>query len=349
MQSSFDKGKVMNQKISSGRMEERTPLHTVVPLKAPFTVAISPCELCNFKCVYCNWGTPVGIPGATVLPWEDFVNIAGQVNDLYEMTHLKCKNIRLSGNGEPLINPRIADMVKYINDLDFSERIEITTNASLLTHKLTDALIGGGLTRLIVSIQGLTSERYHEVCKYNIDFDKFLRELKYFHDKAQASEGKCKVHIKTLNIAVTQDEHSKFYELFEHVCDTMNIENVIAACGDVNYESLFPEYKKDYTRYAKPFIIRKCCDTMFYLINILPNGNVNCCGCKWPPHVIGNIFKTPLREIWNSGKHKEDMIVHLSGLREMLNDCRDCQSILQYTMPEDNLDEYMEEILRKIQ
>ena len=136
-----------------------------------------------------------------------------------------------------------------------------------------------------------------------------------------------------------------FYQMFENICDTMNIENVIASYADVDYKSLFPGYETERTRYAVPFVDRKCCDTMFYLVNILPNGNVSCCGCKWPPHVIGNVFENSLCDIWNQGHHRSDMITHLKGLRETLPDCKDCSSILQYTMPEDNLDDYMEEIL----
>jgi radical SAM protein with 4Fe4S-binding SPASM domain len=337
----------MQEKISSGRVEKREFLHAVVPLKAPFTVAISPSELCNFRCVYCNWGTPVGIPNATKLKWDDFVTIAEQVKELYNRVNLKCKNVRFNGNGEPLLNPKMAEMVKYINDLNFSERIEITTNASLLTHDLSEALISGGLTRLIVSVQGVTSEKYHKICGYKIDYDKFLLELKYFHDFAQSLGGKCKLHIKTIDIAVP-DEREIFYQIFDPICDTMNIDNVMASCADVDYES-FPEFEKERTRYNKPFVERKCCDTLFYLMNILPNGNVNCCGCKWPPHVVGNIFKKNLHEIWNSGQHKEEMIVHLKGLRETLQDCKNCASITQYTMPEDNLDQHLNDILQRMQ
>ena len=338
----------MSGMISSGRASERVPLYSVVPLDAPFTAGISPSELCNFKCVYCNWGTPVGIPGATVMPWDDFVNIAAQLKELYEKANCKCKNLRFNGNGEPLINPRIVEMVKHINNLDFAERIEITTNASLLTHELSDNLISAGLTRLIVSIQGLNSERYQKVCGRGLDFHNFLSEIEYFYHLAQSFGGMCKVHIKTLDIALETVEHPLFHQMFGAMCDTMNIENVMDSCVDVEYQSLFPEFSITRTRYGTEFVDRKCCDTLFYLMNILPNGNVNVCGCKWPPHVIGNLFEKPLTDIWNHGQHKKDMITHLKGNRETIQDCRDCSSILQYTMPEDNLDEHMDEILQRL-
>lgn len=337
----------MNTKITSGRATQRVPLHSVVPLEAPFTVGISPSEVCNFKCVYCAWGTPEGVPGATVLPWDNFVNIAGQVKQLYEKAGVKCKNLRLHRNGEPLINPRIANMVAHIRDLGFAERIEITTNASLLTPQLSDALLDAGLTRLLVSTQGLSSERYQEVCGCNIDFEQLMANIKYFYDASRNSSQQCKLHVKTLNLALSSEEHSRFYETFGHICDTMNIDNVMDTDGTVDYNQ-FHEYSKETTRYGTSFIHRSCCDTLFFVLNILPNGEADCCGCKFPPHVIGNVFIKPLIEIWNRGQHKADMITHLHRQRHTLQKCANCSSLLQYSAPEDNLDGYEEVILQRL-
>ena len=334
--------------LSSGRVENRVPLHSVVPLNAPFTIGLSPSELCNFKCSYCNWGTNVGIPKATIMPWEDFVNIAEQIKKLYDKAKVKCKNFRFNGNGEPLLNSRLAEMVKYIKNLNFTERIEITSNASLLTHELSKNLINGGLTRLVVSLQGLNGEQYYKICGKKIDFDNFLEELKYFYTTAKASNTGCDVHIKILDVALKPEEHQTFYDMFKNSCDTMGIENVMDAYDEVNYEELFPQYNRERTRYAKEFVERKCCDTLFFLATILPDGDVNVCGCKWPPRVIGNVFEKQLTEIWNTGQHKEDMITHLKGLRGTLSDCKDCLSMVQYVMPEDNLDDHVNEILQRL-
>jgi len=337
----------MSAKISTGRATERVVLHSVLPLKAPFTVGISPSDLCNFKCVYCSWGTPEGIPGATILFWDDFVNIAEQVNHLYEKAGVKCKSIRFVGNGEPLINPKIADMVQYIHDLGFAERIEITTNASLLTPKLSDALLNAGLTRLTVSIQGLSSERYQAVCGRNIDFEQLVGNIKYFYDASRNSPQQCKMHIKTINVALDPEEYPCFYKTFDHICDTMNIDNAISVSDTVDYDQLH-EYSQEKNRYGTQFVQRSCCDTLFFLLNISPNGEANCCGCLFSPRVIGNLFTTPLSEIWNHGQHKADMITHLKGQRQTLAKCANCVSLSHYSEPEDNLDGYEEVILKRL-
>jgi MoaA/NifB/PqqE/SkfB family radical SAM enzyme len=333
----------MTVTIDSGRVKERVALHTVVPLAAPFTVGIAPSDLCNFKCCYCNQATDYGIKGGRILPWNDFVEIMAQIESLYK-DRGQCKLIRLIGNGEPLLNKKLPDMIKYIADKNITERIEVTTNASLLTPDMSRALVDAGLTRLLISIQGLTSEKYLEICKYRIDFDELTRNITYFYDNRKS----CKLHIKTLNISLVDGEEDAFYRIFGRICDTINIENVIDACRDVDYGSFVPQDSKNLTRYGFASVAKKCCDVMFYLLNIHSHGYVDACGCKYPPLFIGNVFKKPLTEIWNKGKHKGVMAAHLKGLRDRIPFCRDCMSIIQYNVPEDNLDEHLAEVLERV-
>ena len=75
----------------------------------------------------------------------------------------KIKVLRFVGIGEPLLHPRIADMVDYASGLP--EKIEMITNGSLLTLGMITDLLHCGLNRMVVSIQGTSSRRYKEVCK----------------------------------------------------------------------------------------------------------------------------------------------------------------------------------------
>ena len=40
----------MNEKIGSGRDENRVPLYKVVPMKIPFSISIGTSDFCNFRC-----------------------------------------------------------------------------------------------------------------------------------------------------------------------------------------------------------------------------------------------------------------------------------------------------------
>ncbi|MDR1123485.1 MAG: SPASM domain-containing protein [Elusimicrobiota bacterium] len=87
---------------------------------------------------------------------------------------------------------------------------------------------------------------------------------------------------------------------------------------------------------------------MFYMVSILANGNAHCCGCTYPMPIIGNCFETPLKDLWNKAEHLRLMKAHCSDMRESIPECARCFSVYQHNLSEDNIDEYMEEILKRL-
>ena len=339
----------MERKKNIGRDVNRIPLYTVVPRSVPFSLGIAASDICNFKCNYCNQSTPQGIKNARIIPWEDFLILAEQIKDLSDFgkEHGEdIKNIRFIGNGEPLINKRLPDMIAYLKQLGVSKRFEVTTNASLLTHEMSDRLIESGITRLLISIQGVNSERYKDICRYNMDMDKLIENIAYFYK----NKNKAEVYIKTVDISLKSDEETKlFYEMFEPICNEINVEKIMNACADVDYSKITDNDLSKTMRYGQEFKKKICCDTLFMYMNIHSNFNVDCCGCIYPPLFIGNAYKLPLKEIWNGEKHREVMKLHLQGKKDSINMCKNCSSINSYNgFIEDNLDEHLKDVLERV-
>ena len=121
---------------------ERIKLAEQVPLETPFTVFVFPTTFCNFKCKYCGHSmtdeemkekynfTPQN------MSLETYINIIEQLKAFPN----KLKVLSLTGQGEPLINKNIAEMIKIAKDADVAERIEIISNASLLTPNMSKKL-----------------------------------------------------------------------------------------------------------------------------------------------------------------------------------------------------------------
>ncbi|MCZ9957418.1 hypothetical protein [Brachyspira hyodysenteriae] len=57
----------------------------------------------------------------------------------------KVKVIRLYKDGEPLLNKHFAEMVEYAKKSDKVNRVDTTTNASLLNKDLSLQIINAGL------------------------------------------------------------------------------------------------------------------------------------------------------------------------------------------------------------
>lgn len=331
-----------------GRDTNRTMLWKVVPRTVPFAIGLTPSDFCNFRCVYCNQSTEAGIKDAKTTTWGEFMEQVHQIEELLEKGTDDLKVITIHGNGEPLIHPQIADMVRECAKRRLAPRIEITTNGSLLTHELSDALIEAGLTKLLVSVQGTTPEKYREICGYQInDFEDYVEQIDYFHKKS----GSCRVYVKTLNIALEGDEDRKrFLDLFSPVCDEIYVENVMRACDDVKYDEMaWGGVIDKTTRFGTKLTKMECCNTLFMYLNIHSNGDADCCGCKYPPLYIGNIYKTPMKNLWNGDVHRKFMKMHLQGQRDHISCCRHCEIEHYSGFVEDILDGHRKEILERVE
>ena len=157
----------------------RTRLEEVVPRRAPFVIYLDPCGACNFKCNFC----PCNISGEraaerhAVMSWELFEKIAADL-DAFEG---QLSVINLYGFGEPLLNPRIADMVRVVKENHCCREVRITTNASLLTEEKSWALIEAGVDLVRVSVEAISTEGYQELCGVKIDFSEIVRNIETFY------------------------------------------------------------------------------------------------------------------------------------------------------------------------
>ena len=336
----------MNEKkIGSGRDENRVPLYKVVPLKVPFSIGIGTSDFCNFRCNYCAQSTSKGI-GITpqILSWDKFVNIISQIEEMLEKNGVdRIKNFQICGIGEPLICKEVPQMISYVKKRGISDRIELTTNASLLTHELSKDLIAAGLTRLLISVQGVNKEAYKQICGYDIDFERFVEEIGYFYQNKKT----CSVYIKIADVALQDGQDELFYDIFSPIADMVNIEQIMDGFTNVDYTGMIEKNRKK-TRYGYDWKERICCDSLFMRMNIASNGDVNACGCQWPGLPIGNINKKTLDQIWNGEVHKKYMQLHSSGNRNMIVKCRNCESISYAGHPMDDLDEHLDEILERV-
>ena len=167
-------------------MKELTPITTrtklieKLPLDTPFGIHICPSTYCNFKCVYCKHGSKQEDLGfeKKLMQMECYEKIINQIKDF----PAKLKLLNFAWLGEPLLNPHIAQMVELAKKADIAERVEIVSNASMLTKELARNLVNAGLDRIRISIQALDESGYEMMSNYNIDYARFVDNIKYMHE-----------------------------------------------------------------------------------------------------------------------------------------------------------------------
>ncbi|WPX07801.1 radical SAM protein [Caldicellulosiruptor danielii] len=313
-------------------------------MKTPFSLYVFPTTFCNFKCIYCAHSLGLSKMKekynfeAQNMSMETFMLVIEQARRFPE----KLKLLSLTGQGEPLLNSNIAKMVEYAKKYNIAERVEIITNASLLDYEMAKQLIEAGLDVIRISIQGLSSDKYKEICRSDIKFEDIIDKISYFYK----NKNNCKVFVKVIDVALQEGEDEKFYSIFSDISDRMFIEKCKPVYNGVEY----PEdvYRK-IDRYGREHQGRKVCPLPFYMLAIYPNGDVVPCDSIYKPINLGNVHSDSLISMWNSDKLKEFWLLQLRKLRFKNDKCRVCYAPDDVAHPEDDLDQDCEELIKKLE
>jgi cyclic pyranopterin phosphate synthase len=116
---------------------------------------ISVTDRCNFRCRYCMPAEVFG-PGYAFMLREDFLTFEEIASLTRVLVPLGVEKVRLTG-GEPLLRPRLEDLVAVLATIKGVKDIAITTNGVLLAHH-AEALALAGLNRVTVSLDALDPE-----------------------------------------------------------------------------------------------------------------------------------------------------------------------------------------------
>jgi MoaA/NifB/PqqE/SkfB family radical SAM enzyme len=139
----------------------------------------------------------------------------------------KYKVIHFGGLGEPLLHPRLPEMIERAHEV--TNRIELFSNASLLTPALSDSIINAGLTRIKIAIQGIDALKYRKNCSVQIDFNKFVENIKYFYDRSRGEDSipRTIVYIKIMEEQLEdENDRKEFYRIFGDICDEIYVEHL---------------------------------------------------------------------------------------------------------------------------
>ncbi|MDR2386070.1 MAG: radical SAM protein [Deltaproteobacteria bacterium] len=323
---------------------DRLELRKVIPLVTPYVIYIDPCDQCNFQCKFCPTGDRElmkKIPGRQHGPmeFEKFKKLIKAVNEFEE----KVKVIRLYKDGEPLLNPRLADMISFAKEANCCEKIDTTTNASLLSPALSRSLIEAGLDRINISVEGINAAQYQDFSGIKLDYDKFVKNIAYFYEHRQG----CEMNIKINGDILTEEQTKHFFKTFGDITDGIFIEHAIDYWPTFKQEKV--EINQDIGILGHQAKEVKVCPYVFYEMAINSDGSYSMCRFDWKRVLIlgrdMGIYASP-KKIWNSIILWSFQQRFLRLERDSFFYCANCGEMKQ-GLTED-LDEFAEELLEKM-
>lgn len=325
----------------------RKRLADIIPLSHPFTVYIEQTRYCNFKCFYC-------IHSTRDMEGEEFEKLGYSIRhmefEMYEKIIKQLsqfpkgiKRIVFSGLGEPLMNPRLPDMVKIAVDAKIADRVEVITNGVLLTPKVSDKLIEAGITNINISVQGINSNQYEETSGMKIDFNKFVNNLEYLYNNKKNTQ----IYIKAIDATLKNKENEKkFFEIFGDISDRIYIEHLIVMQQQMdNLKPVVDETKNFYNEQLD--LNRKVCAQSFYFLQIGCDYDTFPCPVPGLPKSLsmGNIKEHSLLEIWNGQKRRKLLRTMLELKKNSIPGCNNCTCFNAINNPLENIDEEAQNLL----
>lgn len=134
---------------------------------SPITLTIDLTNKCNNKCPKCV----TRFKNSETLSYKFIVNL------LYDLKKLGVRGIQITGGGEPLLHPRIVDIIELGNNLGFS--IGLVTSGQYVDGLDKKRLLEN-LKWIRISLDAGTPEHYKET--HGLESDKFDRVIKFIYD-----------------------------------------------------------------------------------------------------------------------------------------------------------------------
>lgn len=312
--------------------ETRHDLRSVIPLAKPYTVLIEPSNYCNFRCVSCFQS----LQEANYITNHRHQMSIGQfqtiIDQLKNWEGDQLKVLKLSLYGEPFTNPHFCEMLRIAKQAHIAERIETTTNASLITAEIAERLVDYGIDYIRVSIYGGNQERYREVTGIkNVDINAIFENLKRIRE-LKRTKGKEAPFVSVKMLDTYGSENQEFMERFSPVADETYIDaphNWIATEEKSFLESLYPSPEKQEQMLKSrenAYRNRKSCPMPFTTLAIRADGAVSPCCIDWAGNTnLSNLEELSLQEIWNGISMYSFRKMQLEGRNHENASCRNCE------------------------
>ncbi len=287
----------------------------------PIAISIEPTTSCNLRCPECpsglrSFSRPIGM-----LDPELNKTIIDQLKG--ELTY-----ITYYFQGEPYLNTNFTDMVRYASDHKIYTAT--STNAHYLTDDNCKKTIESGLSRMIISIDGVTQDSYG---KYRIggDLKKVIEGTKNMVRWKKEMKSKTPFILWQF-IVFGHNEHE--IDEIRSLAKEVGVDHLALKTAQIyDFETgsdLLPKnpkysrYKKKNGRYQIQHKLLNHCWRMWHACVATWDGKlVPCCFDKDAEYQLGSLNNLTFKQIWKSEEYNRFRRLILKS-RSNIDICKNC-------------------------
>lgn len=330
----------------------RHNLMEVLPLAKPFTVLIEPSSLCNFRCIQCFQSVKSDsyfTQNRGNMPMARFQCV---IDQLKSWPGPKIKVLKLSLYGEPLVNRDFCRMLRIAREANVADRIETTTNASLLTHRIASEFVEHQLDYVRVSIYASTQERHRDITDSSIKIQKIHENLRVLQE-IKRTFGSERPFVSCKMLDAYDEENDSFFQVYQDVANELFLDKPHSWISVDGADFIRDYYKENadivITDLKQNSTCRIACPMAFTTMAVRSNGDVSpCCVDFIGGTNLGNVDERSLQEIWSSDPWYEFQKMQLENRKHENYSCARCDIYLSDHYTRDNIDGFPVEKLRSL-
>ncbi|MBM3265265.1 MAG: radical SAM protein [candidate division Zixibacteria bacterium] len=282
----------------------------------PQVVSIESSSHCNADCIMC--------------PREQLTRTKGNMSmDLYRKVIDECarhkRYVRLIQPfmfGEPFINKRLVEMIRYAKEKLPRTPINVSTNGSLLYPAKAQELIDVGLDKINIDIDGATKETF-EAVRIGLDYEEVVENARHLMGlKKRLGLRKPEITVTIIQMEPTEGEIEAFVELWKPAADHVVVQRYTTWTGSVEDRNTGEIAEASA---AGGFTFP--CKHPWEEFVIAHDGKVSLCCLDFDfKIVVGDVNTQSIREIWNGAPLEEVRRRMIDNRYHELELCSQCNN-----------------------
>ncbi|MCD4653486.1 radical SAM protein [bacterium] len=285
----------------------KNKLHGLIGDYRPTAMQLEVTNACNFRCIMCPFHGPEKASERSI----GFMNISEYIQILEEFKNLGGSFLIPQGAGESFLHPKISEMLR-IAKTKFGLSVGFNTNGALLTKDYMELLLELQIDELGFSVDALQADTFRSITGGNLlDVSQKVEMLVDMRRNAKVRYPKIRVLI--VEQVENRQEIDEYIERWLPIVDEVIIQSRRIESGR----------KMESPRIEE----RRPCRHLFDTVFVQWDGEMVICCEDWESVTsIGNVFETPLTELWKSSemqKYREAQSKHLWNPPAI---CRDCEA-----------------------
>jgi MoaA/NifB/PqqE/SkfB family radical SAM enzyme len=278
-------------------------------MRFPPSIQIEPTNYCNARCICCST-----IRSTRKRGFMDFALFKKIIDDAIQN---KIKRIHLYLHGEPMLHPKIVEMIGFIKDRGLA--VHLTTNGMLFNRNKIIAILNTKVDladHFIFSVLG-GSEEVHEAIMKRVNHKRVMENISTFLALRREYHRNGPV-LETIFYLMPENEHEVelYLEAYQGYMDHTRLAGSIS--------SAFSEYKtKNENPPIKPRT--RTCSQLWERLTVFWNGDVTVCPQDLDGNrVFGNLAEQSIREVCMKEELLSIKRIHKQRLFEQIPVCYAC-------------------------